>query len=313
MQRNREPGATSFPSFGQAVLLVIGALGLQVSGGIIVSSFATLTGGGASPGVKAVLNPWTLSGVNLVSIGLILALGLRCLRESAGRFFSIKAFALTLVPAMVLTSLGLAVVLTETDNLFLELVRQIPGFDHVPLELFNLTEHSFGAFVFVVVVAPVTEEYLFRGMILRGLLARHRAFVAVAGTAVLFGAMHANLRQFFLGTVIGLVFGWWYVRTRSVGPCLIGHAVFNAVAWLAAQFPDELSVLGYNCGVQPIVHQPLWLTGGGAALAGLGLGWFKQHADPRPAAEPPLLAAASIPAPANPPPPLAQVPDSPAS
>jgi len=277
-----------FPNMGQAVLLVVVAAVLQFGCGATIGGFASLLGGGDQPGLKLVSNPWVLGAVNLTALSLTIALGLRGTKEPAARFYSIRRFDWSLVAPSVLTALSLAVVMHELDNYFLDLLQYVSGSNQIPEELFNLTDHPIGALLTVVVVAPVTEEYLFRGLILRGLLTRHRAAVAVAFGALLFGLMHANLRQLHLGIAIGLLFGWWYVRTGSVGPGLIGHAVFNAVAWCAAQFPDLFSPLGTGAIGMPVMHQPAWLPITAAVVTGLGIGWFKRCADGLPRPEPPL-------------------------
>lgn len=291
MQNAPGPASSMFPNTGQAVLLALGMLAVQIAGMGLLALFAELTG--AQPGFEALINPWSLGLINLVAIGLTIAMGLRVTRESPRRFFAIRPFAPGLLPAIATTTLGLVIVLSETDNLIRELVQLLPGFQDLS-HLLKLPEHPVGAFLLLVVIAPLTEEYLFRGMMLRGLLTRQRAAGAVWFTALLFGLVHANLQQLFLGVMIGAVFGWWYVRTLSTGPCLIGHAGFNAAAWWALLFPDTLSALGFNAPGSSIVHQPWWLTGGGLALIGLGLGWFRLVADSL-VTEPPLLADQPVP------------------
>lgn len=295
-QPGRAPSA--FPNLGQAVLLVLGALFLQVACGVIIAAIAALAGGNLSSGAGVLLNPWTLIAVNSLAIGTIVALGLRGTRETAADFLAVRAFPLVQLPAIVLTSLGLAVVLAEADNVIVEILQALSWPGGFSPDLINLQAHPASGFLLLVVVAPLTEEYLFRGLILRGLLARHRTFVAIGLTALLFGLIHANVRQLFLGVIIGGVFGWWYVRTRSIGPCLVGHALFNAVAWIALLAPSGLLPFTDNLPGQPITHQPWWFTGGGVMTAATGLWWFKQLADARPApslpdplpeAEPPLL------------------------
>jgi membrane protease YdiL (CAAX protease family) len=294
-----------FPSIGQAVLLMLGALFLQVCGGATIAAVAALSAPDGQSGTQVLFHPWTLIAINTLAIGATLSLGLRATRESAAAFFAIGPFSPALLPSILLTSLGLAVVLSETDNLITEMLQQLAWPGGVSPDLLRLADHPGSGFLLLVIVAPLTEEYLLRGMILRGLLTRHRMFVAVGLSALLFGLLHANLRQLFLGAVIGGVFGWWYARTRSVGPGLIGHAVFNAVAWGAILFPVENTPFIHNKPGQPIVHQPWWFTGGGALVAGLGLWWFARIVitpEPVPAlppadTEPPLLASEATPAP----------------
>lgn len=77
------------------------------------------------------------------------------------------------------------------------------------------------------VLAPVLEEMLFRGVVLRGFLSHYPRWAAIGGSAVLFGFAHLNVYQFFAGFVIGLLAGWLYERTRSLIPCIVLHVSYN--------------------------------------------------------------------------------------
>lgn len=278
MQPGRSSRSALFPSFGQAVLLVIAMLVVQFGLGFAIGIAGALIP--SEPGGMSALatNPWILGVLNMVAIGAVLAVGLRMTRERAARFFTIRRFDLSLLPPVVLTSLSLAVVIDQTAKIFFEAMSRFPGLPVEDLSEALMAVHPIGGFLLVVGVAPVTEEYLFRGMILRGLLTRHRAWVAVIVSAVLFGVMHANLLQFHLGVIIGCVFGWWFVRTGSVAPGLIGHAVFNGVSYFSTLFPQHMAPLGSSSGPD-IVHQPAWFTLTAVAFAALGVWWFKGRAD----------------------------------
>ena len=84
-------------------------------------------------------------------------------------------------------------------------------------------------------VTPISEEVLFRGYVLRGLLARIGPGPAVVSTALVFSALH-----FDPGTIIpifftGLALGWLNVKTGSLWPCFAAHAGQNAIALLAVR------------------------------------------------------------------------------
>lgn len=300
-----------FPNVGQAVLLMIGAVALQVCAMATIVAGTTLLSGTAPTDAKDALNPWTLGAVNLFAIGMVLALGLRATREPPGRFFRLRPFPGRLIPPVVVTSLGFAIVLHKTDTVLSDGLHRLLGTPLAQPDILKLAAYPWGAFLLLVIVAPVSEEYLFRRMILHGLLARQRTFVAVGLSALLFAFMHLNLRQMFLGLVIGVIFGWWYARTASVGPGLIGHALFNSVACVDTLFPGALLAFGHRAPDNPALQQYWWTTLGGAGLAGLGLWWFKSVAGSLEPAEPPRL-----PPPAAPPllsePPLIHPTDTPA-
>lgn len=78
------------------------------------------------------------------------------------------------------------------------------------------------------VIAPLVEEMLFRGLILRSFLRQYPRGLAILGSALLFGAAHLNVYQFAAGSLMGLLLGWLYDRTRSLWPCMALHAAYNA-------------------------------------------------------------------------------------
>jgi membrane protease YdiL (CAAX protease family) len=294
------PPGRPYPNLGQAVLLVLLSLVLQIATGATAFAIASVTLDDAKSAAKLIFYPWVLLPVLLLSGGLTLALGLRATREPAARFFRVHRFSSCLVPAILATSLGLSIVLHEVDNGIIALLSHLVAAEKLPPDLLDLAIAPVGAALLVIVAAPLLEEYLFRGLILRGLLENSRRVTAIIVSAVLFGVSHGNLRQFILAVTIGVTFGWWYQCTRSVGPGLIGHATFNSVSWLAAQLPAWAGRLGLTRDPHTVVHEPWWFFLVGVALTAVGVVSFNRHAfdldpdsswPPTPPApdEPPLL------------------------
>jgi membrane protease YdiL (CAAX protease family) len=85
-----------------------------------------------------------------------------------------------------------------------------------------------GGLVFLaVVVAPVTEELIFRAGLFRFLRTRTPRWVALVLPAVLFGALHMNLASFPQLVLLGIVFSLAFERTGNIGVSMLGHALFN--------------------------------------------------------------------------------------
>ncbi|MDO8362902.1 MAG: CPBP family glutamic-type intramembrane protease [Actinomycetota bacterium] len=91
--------------------------------------------------------------------------------------------------------------------------------------------------VLAVVAAPLVEEIVFRGLVLRGFLSRMGPVVAVALQAVLFGAAHfdpergvRNLGLVLVLSAVGAVLGGAAYLFRRLAPGIIAHAVLNGVA-----------------------------------------------------------------------------------
>lgn len=92
------------------------------------------------------------------------------------------------------------------------------------------------SFVAVVLVAPVTEELLYRGLGLSLLLPAVGAPVAVAVTAVLFGLGHGLLLSLGAFVWFGIVIALLRLHTDSVYPAFVVHCTFNAIGMTAPLF-----------------------------------------------------------------------------
>jgi hypothetical protein len=97
----------------------------------------------------------------------------------------------------------------------------------------------------VAILAPLTEEAYFRG-ILMGWIARHGGrFWAVAGSALVFGLLHLTWLTpggvsgaVMTGELIamGALLGWIATRTGSLWASVIAHGVNNFCAALVSVF-----------------------------------------------------------------------------
>jgi membrane protease YdiL (CAAX protease family) len=165
------------------------------------------------------------------------------LASTAGRIspadFGFRRVALKLgVAAVVIGGVGYYVI----TALYASLVK-LHGTDKLPSELgvSKSTAALIGAAVFVCVMAPMCEEFFFRGFIF-GALRRMRVrvgdreigtWLAAIITGIFFGAVHAGsassqylIPLAFLGFVLCLV-RWW---TRSLYPCMALHSLNNSLA-----------------------------------------------------------------------------------
>ncbi len=107
----------------------------------------------------------------------------------------------------------------------------------------------------LVVLGPLGEEVLFRGLVLRGLWSDGSPIRAVAISALLFGLFHLEPVHAAGAAVLGLYLGWLRVITGSLWAPVAAHVLNNGI-WYA------LVVTG-----RAETGTPLWLDG--AALAGV--------------------------------------------
>ena len=90
-------------------------------------------------------------------------------------------------------------------------------------------------YVAVGILAPLAEEVVFRGAILRtllGIMSKKNHWVAIMISAAIFGIVHANLAQFINALLMGLLLGWMYYRTGSLVPGILLHWVNNTMAYV---------------------------------------------------------------------------------
>lgn len=88
--------------------------------------------------------------------------------------------------------------------------------------------------VTAVIAAPIVEEMVFRGVVLRSLRSRLSWPSAIAVQAVLFGLAHVdpvrgagNAGLVIVLTGVGLAFGTAAALLRRIGPSIVAHALFN--------------------------------------------------------------------------------------
>ncbi len=94
------------------------------------------------------------------------------------------------------------------------------------------------------ILAPITEELVFRGAILRTLLSlfdKKYHWIPIALSAVVFGAVHGNVPQFVHASLMGLILGWMYYRTESISPGVVFHWINNTVAFVMFNLMPQMA------------------------------------------------------------------------
>lgn len=97
----------------------------------------------------------------------------------------------------------------------------------------------FVVLLLLVIIAPVTEELVFRGVILH----KTNRYISFVGAniiqAVLFGIYHMNIIQGIYAAIIGLVLGAVYYKFKSIFTSMFLHMVLNTSSFLIMLFPDN--------------------------------------------------------------------------
>ncbi len=208
---------------------------------------------------------------SLVALGIVVAFG----RQRAGvpwrEIVPLRPVPAGLLAAMALTILGLGILLSEADNLLRSVLPPPEWLERMFAELAGGQRSLWGSVTLLVIVAPLTEEVLFRGLILRGFVLRYSVRRAIWISALMFAVFHLNPWQFVGALTAGAIFAWWVARTGSLIPVLFCHALNNAMPLVVAHLVP-VRIPGFSGAPAGTVEfHPLWLDGLGVAMTALGM------------------------------------------
>lgn len=87
-------------------------------------------------------------------------------------------------------------------------------------------------FIGVVILAPIFEELLFRGVLLTPLM-KYGAWFSATVTGFLFGAYHQNHQQMFFAMAFGIILAFIDIKAGSIIPSLIAHVAVNLYSFIS--------------------------------------------------------------------------------
>lgn len=93
----------------------------------------------------------------------------------------------------------------------------------------------------IVVVAPVVEEFIFRGLIMTRLSKAMPGWLAILLSAAVFGICHGHPVWFCYAFALGAVFGVMDWKAGSIWPSILGHVTFNAIGQILLLLPETES------------------------------------------------------------------------
>jgi membrane protease YdiL (CAAX protease family) len=155
-------------------------------------------------------------------------------------------FQLWLVPVLVIGTIALIIPIEWVSNL-------LP----MPESVRKVFEATFTKGIFSIIIAviaaPILEEILCRGIVLKGLLKNYPPYKAILVSAIFFAAMHLNPWQAIPAFFGGSFLGWIYYKTQSVIPGMIVHGTINGTATLFLFLPK------YQQSLSGLLGMPYYL------------------------------------------------------
>jgi CAAX prenyl protease-like protein len=109
----------------------------------------------------------------------------------------------------------------------------------------------------IAVVVPIMEELFWRGFLMRWLINEDFTSVPIGAyrplsffvTTALFAAEHGP--EWPLGAIVGLLYGAWFVRTKSLGSVMLAHGVTNLLLAFYCLLSNDWHFLSIVAPVHP--------------------------------------------------------------
>jgi membrane protease YdiL (CAAX protease family) len=205
--------------------------------------------------------PLNFALVQAASVGLIFIVAFPHKRREGGLLESVHVRPLVggIVALCFVAGMFLQLPLAEAGNLVQEVWPV--SFDELARRhrLINPTTWWGGvsALLALVLVAPVTEELLFRGWLLQDLKEQYGERQALLFSSVLFGLVHVEAGAVLYATLGGLVLGAIALRTKSTLSSIAMHAGVNALPLLVP--PTLIRIEGFNTLSQEVEHVSWWV------------------------------------------------------
>ena len=233
-------------------------------------------------GFLPLAHPAVTSLISLIPYGLILMRGLKRANTSFREICPLVPVRLSLLFPMALTIIGIFSLQFELDSW----LYYFPSPSELYPEwytdfLYNLVVAPHDRSVFpmwvmgvgFVIVGPLTEELLMRGLILRGFLSRYSVRKAILASALLSGLMHLNSWNLIGTIILGILLAWWFIQTRSMLPCFLGHAFYGA---LIIAYMELSQLIRFHPLLEIWFVHSLWWNLVGVILTALGI-WLLVH------------------------------------
>jgi uncharacterized protein len=213
-----------------SVLALISGLGGALVGGLVVYLVATIAGADLdNPPASVDISATLLQDVAFIAAAIVFAsmvarprpwhFGLRDTRIGPALGYIVAAYLVFIATAAAWSA---ALNLHETDDV----VNQL-GADSSTVALVAVT-------ILVCVVAPIAEEFFFRGYFFGALRNWRGLWPAAIITGLVFGGIHVGSAP--VGFLVPLAFFGFllcliYDRTRSLYPCMALHCLNNSIAF----------------------------------------------------------------------------------
>ena len=138
-----------------------------------------------------------------------------------------------------------AIVVTLLYLMFEELLRNLFLFD----PMIDLEEVQPSLLVYILffinicILAPIYEELLFRGILLRRFTLRWSPQKSIIISSIIFGIIHLNPINVVFAFALGCVLGYAYLKTKNIFVPMLLHSFSNFLAFLQFVYTNQTAEL----------------------------------------------------------------------
>lgn len=189
--------------------------------------------------------------VYLLANSLTALAGLRLAKIKVGELVKTRDYSIWSALQHCLIAVFLLLVSVLSSN-FIEDIFTHYGSTTNVMNLEGTAVTSTGAAIMMIyrcIIAPVTEEFFFRGMLLKTFSKANQRF-GVFATAVFFGLAHANIPQFILAFIIGSFLAHITLKHNSIIPAIVVHIFVNSFTGITSL----LDLSGAGLGIFNMIY-----------------------------------------------------------
>ena len=278
--------ARPFPGALAALGILVALIALECAGEIhlrlLIAVPAWIREGAATAdGLPAIVRSLT----RLFPLCVMAGVGWKVTRAPAAEVFPLRRPAPSLLLPLLACAVGLSVMLSELDNLMRATVTLPDGYLTIAGATTGDWRDTAWQWLYLLLLKPLVDEMLFRGVMLRGLALRYHPVVAVFIAATCYAVVALNPWLLLGGLARGVLLGWLYLKTRSITPGVLLIGASAAVATVSERLVGPIQ--GYTSPItQTVSFHPWWLDVGASALliGGIvGMAWSIRRSQPGPA------------------------------
>ncbi|MBU3156478.1 CPBP family intramembrane glutamic endopeptidase [Clostridium estertheticum] len=154
------------------------------------------------------------------------------------------------------------------DNSLIYLVDKIPMPNFISQAFGEMSISPIIMILTIAVIAPIYEEVIFRGILLKGMANKMDPNLALIISALIFALVHMNIPQGINAFLLGLIIGAIYLRSNSIYLCIFAHFINNSVGitisgsfqLLSGKYSMIIRSIFFLVGITILIFAYRWYT-----------------------------------------------------